>query len=172
MPSKFLLTTAAVGLAVAVLPAAAVAKAAPSRAAATAPPVTAQPPAQDGEIARYFSDPANAPVLPRDQMIALLRQRIKYVFVIFNENESFDHEYGTFPGANGLFSTGTQPRDAAATPGFTQTYTDSSTGATGSVSTGRKCTSSKCSDCAASGTSAAPIPARTRASMEWIWLSD
>ena len=29
---------------------------------------------------------------------------MKYVFVIFHENESFDHFFGTFPGANGLFT--------------------------------------------------------------------
>ncbi len=57
-------------------------------------------------------------------MAELLRQKVKYVFVIFNENESFDHEYGTFPGVNGLYSDGQKPRSAADTPGFTQTYTD------------------------------------------------
>ena len=62
--------------------------------------------------------------LPRAKMIALLRQRIKYVFVIFNENNSFDHEFGTFPGADGLFSAAGKPRDAAATPGFNQSYVD------------------------------------------------
>ena len=35
--------------------------------------------------------------------LALLRQKVKYVFVIFQENRSFDHYFGTFPGANGLF---------------------------------------------------------------------
>ena len=28
---------------------------------------------------------------------------MKYVFVLFQENRSFDHYFGTFPGANGLF---------------------------------------------------------------------
>ena len=57
-------------------------------------------------------------------MLRLLRQKVKYVFVIFNENHSFDNEFGTFPGANGIFADGTGPRDAAHTPGFTQTYKD------------------------------------------------
>jgi phospholipase C len=35
---------------------------------------------------------------------------VKYVFVIFHENESFDHYFGTYPGAIGLFE---------APPGFT-----------------------------------------------------
>jgi phospholipase C len=49
-------------------------------------------------------DPARQPVLSTEQMVALLRQRVKHVFVIFQENESFDHHFGSFPGANGLFS--------------------------------------------------------------------
>ena len=43
-------------------------------------------------------------------MAALIKKKIKYVFVIFNENNSFDHEYGTFPGVNGLFSDGQNRR--------------------------------------------------------------
>ncbi len=35
--------------------------------------------------------------------LALLQTRVKYVFVIFQENRSFDHYFGTYPGANGLF---------------------------------------------------------------------
>ena len=57
-------------------------------------------------------------------MAALVKAKIKYVFVIFNENHSFDNEYGTFPGVDGLYSDGVKPRAAADTPGFTQTYTD------------------------------------------------
>lgn len=58
------------------------------------------------------------------QKIALLRRHVKYVFVIFHENESFDHYFGTFPGANGLFSAprGTPP--ANRTVGFVQNYLD------------------------------------------------
>ncbi len=37
------------------------------------------------------------------EKIELLRKKVKYVFVIFHENESFDHFFGTYPGANGLF---------------------------------------------------------------------
>jgi phospholipase C len=137
MRLNFLPTTAALalatGLALAGANGAGAAPASRHTAPVPPPPVTAQPPAQDDEIGRYFRDPATSAALPRDQMIALLRQRIKYVFVIFNENESFDHEYGTFPGANGLFSTGTQPRDATATPGFAESYVDSSTGTTVTV---------------------------------------
>ncbi len=87
------------------------------------PSVTAQPSAGP-DVMRYFNDPAMDPELPQQMLVTLLRQRIKYVFVIFNENHSFDNEYGTFPGVNGIYSDGTKPRSACDTPGFTQTYTD------------------------------------------------
>jgi phospholipase C len=44
----------------------------------------------------------------------LLQQRIKHVFVIYQENRSFDSEFGTFPGAEGVWSP------AARAHGFTQ----------------------------------------------------
>jgi len=59
-----------------------------------------------------------------DDLVRQLREKVKYVFVIFNENHSFDNEYGTFPGVNGVYSDGQKPRSGANTPGFTQTYTD------------------------------------------------
>jgi phospholipase C len=85
--------------------------------------VTAQPDVGP-DVARYFNDPDKDPELPREAIVKMLQQRIKYVFVIFNENHSFDNEYGTFPGANGLYSDGLKPRSAGDTPGFTQTYPD------------------------------------------------
>lgn len=85
--------------------------------------VTLQPDA-NADIRRYLNDPAHEPKLPPAVMQKLLQEKIKYVFVIFNENHSFDNEFGTFPGVNGLYSDGRKPRDAAHTPGFTQTYTD------------------------------------------------
>ena len=56
------------------------------------------------EIRGVFNDPAGEAAVPRAELIAQLRQRVKYVFVVFQENRSFDHYFGTFPGANGLFS--------------------------------------------------------------------
>ncbi len=49
------------------------------------------------------------------QIVDMLRQKVKYVFVIYQENRSFDSYFGTYPGADGLFS---QP--ASQTLGFTQ----------------------------------------------------
>ena len=58
--------------------------------------------------------------------IELLREKVKYVFVIFHENESFDHYFGTFPGANGLFEAPQGFIPANQTPSFTQRYLDTS----------------------------------------------
>ena len=59
---------------------------------------------------------APAPSAPTPQTLdALLQRRIKHVFVIYQENRSFDSEFGTFPGAQGVWSA------QARTHGFTQT---------------------------------------------------
>lgn len=41
---------------------------------------------------------------PRPSLLSLVRERVRYVFVIYQENRSFDHYFGTFPGANGVYS--------------------------------------------------------------------
>ena len=64
---------------------------------------------------RYASNVAAEPLLSKAQKLDLMQRHIKYVFVLFQENRAFDFHFGTFPGAQGLFS---QP--AANTPGFTQ----------------------------------------------------
>jgi phospholipase C len=85
--------------------------------------VTAQPSPNEA-VAPYVTDLTAETPKSRDEIIALLRKKVKYVFVVFNENHSFDNEYGTFPGANGIYAGPSGPRDAAHTPGFTQTWTD------------------------------------------------
>lgn len=55
------------------------------------------------------------PSLSQQQKLLLLRKKIRYVFVLFQENRSFDFYFGTYPGADGLYS---QP--AEQTPGFHQ----------------------------------------------------
>jgi phospholipase C len=52
----------------------------------------------------------------RAAFVRLLRKKVKYLFVIYQENRSFDSYFGTFPGADGLFS-----KDVQHTPGFEQT---------------------------------------------------
>jgi phospholipase C len=68
------------------------------------------------------------PILSQEQLVSLIQQKIKYVFVIYQENRSFDSYFGTFPGANGLFS-----QAAANTAGFTQTIVNTD-GTSGTVS--------------------------------------
>jgi phospholipase C len=87
------------------------------------PLVTTQPGVLP-DVAQYLNNPSKEPKLKPNELAKLLRDKIKYIFVIFNENHSFDNEYGTLPGVNGLYSDGQKPRSAEQTPGFTQTYTD------------------------------------------------
>ena len=75
--------------------------------------------------AAYAAAPP-APDLTLQQKVALLQQHVKYVFVIFHENESFDHFFGTFPGANGLFAAPSGFTPANQTGNFTQRYLDTS----------------------------------------------
>ncbi|MTJ81869.1 MAG: phosphoesterase [Telmatospirillum sp.] len=91
--------------------------------AAMAANVTAQPNVSQAQ-APYYNDPSGDPKLSTLQMVKLLQQKVKYVFIIFNENHSFDNEYGTLPGVRGLYADENGPRSAANTPGFNQTYTD------------------------------------------------
>ena len=60
------------------------------------------------------------------EKIELLRKKVKYVFVIFHENESFDHYFGTYPGANGLFDAPRGFTPANKTASFAQRYLDTS----------------------------------------------
>ncbi|MBE7211980.1 MAG: hypothetical protein INR65_13250, partial [Gluconacetobacter diazotrophicus] len=82
-------------------------------------------PRSSAAVAKYATDLAKEPYLSQAEKIALLRKKVKYVFVLFQENRSFDFYFGTYPGANGLFS-----KPASQTPGFTQKIvnTDGSVG--------------------------------------------
>ncbi|HUO74219.1 MAG TPA: alkaline phosphatase family protein [Solirubrobacteraceae bacterium] len=64
-------------------------------------------------------EPGRQHSLRLHEKIELLRRKVKYVFVLFQENRSFDHYFGTYPGANGLFSTfpGANPNDPYSQPG-------------------------------------------------------
>ncbi len=76
-------------------------------------------------VNKYYISPAAETGVEYMALVNLIRSKIKYVFVFYQENRSFDSYFGTFPGANGLFS---QP--AAQTPGFYQTLTDTTLNAT------------------------------------------
>ena len=61
----------------------------------------------------------DAPNLSHEQKLLLLQKKIKYVFVLFQENRSFDFYFGSYPGANNLYS-----KSPANTPGFIQPFVD------------------------------------------------
>lgn len=82
--------------------------------------VTAQPDPGPA-VLPYVTDLVNRDAPSRETLIRMLRKKVRYVFVIYNENHSFDNEFGTFPGVNGLYSDGSSPRLA---PGSAQGYTD------------------------------------------------
>jgi len=58
----------------------------------------------------HDAKPLSAPALAQ-----LVQKRIRYVFVLYQENRSFDSYFGTFPGAEGIYS-----HAANQTPGFNQ----------------------------------------------------
>lgn len=72
--------------------------------------------ARSSQIVRRWTLPAaSEPTLSHDAKLSLLRDKIKYVFVLFQENRSFDFYFASYPGADGLYS---QPASSIA--GFTQ----------------------------------------------------
>jgi phospholipase C len=77
-------------------------------AAGVAPAVRVGPPSS-ALVAAHMVRPAAEPNLSAAQKLALIQKNIKYVFVLFQENRSFDQHFGTFPGADGLFPAGNQP---------------------------------------------------------------
>ncbi len=67
-------------------------------------PVDIAPPSS-AAVAQYTLTPsASASNITYAQEVALLQKKVKYVFVLFQENRSFDFYFGTYPGARGLFS--------------------------------------------------------------------
>jgi len=77
-------------------------------------------PPSSAVVSAQIINPAEEPVLSPQEKLRLLRSRIKYVFVLFQENRSFDFYFGTYPGADGLYAGPEGPRTAAQVAGFTQ----------------------------------------------------
>ena len=92
-----------------------VALAGPLRAAE--PPLV-EPQPRPSEAVRPFLMPIE-PAPADGHLLAALRTRVRYVFVLFQENRSFDSYFGSFPGAHGLYS---QPPEE--TPGYIQPLID------------------------------------------------
>ncbi len=113
--------SAALAMAALLTPGLALAQSAPQPAVTIAPPSNAA-------SRPYVITPVQEAKLSQEQKLALLKKNIKYVFVLFQENRSFDFYFGTYPGANGLYS---QP--ASETPGLTQPIVNTD-GTVGTVS--------------------------------------
>lgn len=79
------------------------------------PMVELLPATGDSQVAPLEVSDNQEPKLSRKQLLSLLRQRVKYVFVLYQENRSFDSYFGTFPGVEGIYS-----HPASMTPGFNQ----------------------------------------------------
>ena len=56
--------------------------------------------------AAQYRDVASMTRLAADEKWRLLRAQLRYVFIIFQENRSFDHYFASYPGADGLFADG------------------------------------------------------------------
>jgi phospholipase C len=88
---------------------------------ATAQPQAIQPtveiaPPSSPAVQRQTLPSASEPALSHAAKLKLLREKIKYVFVLFQENRSFDFYFSTYPGADGLYSHSADDPPA----GFTQ----------------------------------------------------
>ena len=74
-------------------------------------------PRSSDEVQRHMVRVEDMPQLSHAQKLELIRKKIKYVFVLFQENRSFDFYFGSYPGADNLYS-----KSPAATPGFNQPF--------------------------------------------------
>jgi phospholipase C len=72
-------------------------------------------PPSSAEVRQRIINTTAEPALSQAAKLDLVRQKIKYVFVLFQENRSFDFYFGTYPGADGLYS-----EPAGRTAGFVQ----------------------------------------------------
>jgi phospholipase C len=72
-------------------------------------------PPSSKQLKPYLIYPARQPAISEEAKLKLVRSKVKHVFILFQENRAFDFYFGTYPGAEGLFS---HPADQ--TPGFTQ----------------------------------------------------
>ena len=74
-----------------------------AQAAVAQTPGVHQQPLSSTLTATYATVLGLEPQLTASQRLALIKQKVKYVFVLFQENRSFEQFFGTFPGADGLY---------------------------------------------------------------------
>jgi phospholipase C len=77
-------------------------------------------PKSSAAVSAQIIDPAAEPVVSREEKLRLIREKIKYVFVLFQENRSFDFYFGSYPGADGLYAGPDGPNGNIDPAGFTQ----------------------------------------------------
>jgi phospholipase C len=96
---------------------------------AALPDVTIAPKSSAAMSAHILS-PAKEPAISHEAKLRLIRAKIKYVFVLFQENRSFDFYFGSYPGADGLYAGPNGPYPADQVAGFKQAIvnTDGSVG--------------------------------------------
>ena len=71
-------------------------------AAATLVGSVASSPSRPGLARLALAQPALAAADPHAELVAALRSHVHHVFVIYEENHSFDEYFGTYPGADNL----------------------------------------------------------------------
>ncbi len=86
---------------------------------AALPDVTIAP-KSSAAVSANIIDPATEPAISHEEKLLLMRQKIKYVFVLFQENRSFDFYFGSYPGADGLYAGPNGPYNADNVTGFKQ----------------------------------------------------
>ncbi len=77
-------------------------------------------PKSSAAVMAHVIDPAKEPAISQDEKLRLIRSKIKYVFVLFQENRSFDFYFGSYPGADGLYAGADGPYPYGQVAGFTQ----------------------------------------------------
>ena len=89
-------------------------------AAGKTPDVTIAPKSSAVVSARVI-DAESEPAISAQEKLQLIRRHIKYLFVLFQENRSFDFYFGSYPGADGLYAGPNGPYAPGQVAGFTQT---------------------------------------------------
>ena len=93
--------------------------AAQSAPSSSVPDIAIAPPSSAAVQAQVI-DPKLEPSLSQEEKLRLVRNRIKYVFVLFQENRSFDFYFASYPGADGLYAGPNGPYSPSQVAGFTQ----------------------------------------------------
>jgi phospholipase C len=86
---------------------------------AALPDVTIAPKSSTA-VSAHMIDRAKEPKISQAEKLRLIRNKIKYIFVLFQENRSFDFYFGSYPGADGIYAGPDGPYQYRQVPGFTQ----------------------------------------------------